>query len=880
MTKDKDKGKGKAKDRPRDKTEGKAKVKAKETAKDKARDKAPDKDEKEKAKGKAPEPEKEPLKDKPKEERKDLPPAAADLTVVSLEDEMKRSYLDYAMSVIIGRAIPDIKDGLKPVHRRVLYAMYESGTAWNKPYKKSARIVGDVIGKYHPHGDAAVYDTLVRLAQNFSMRYVLVDGQGNFGSVDGDPPAAMRYTEVRMKKLAGELLADIEKDTVNFVPNYDESLEMPEVLPAKFPNLLVNGGNGIAVGMASNIPPHNLGEVIGGVVHLIQHPKATLKEIMQFVPGPDFPTGGIIYGRTGILDAYKEGRGVIHVRAKTIIERGGKGERDAIVVTEIPYQVNKSRLLESIADLVNTKKVEGIADIRDESDREGMRIVLEVKRGDLPEVILNSLFKHTQLQTSFGIIMLAIVEKQPKLLGLVDVMKYFISHRQDVVRRRTRFELKRAEARAHILEGLVICLDHLDAIIKLIRASANVEEARQGLMTRFRMSQIQAQAVLDMPLQRLTKLEREKIVREYEELKKEIARLKKILGSDKLMLDIIVEELKALKQEYQDERRTELRGEAVTEIRPEDLIKEEDVAIVHTQSGYVKRTSLSVYRYQGRGGKGRKGISMKAEDIVENLFVCSTHSYLLIFTDRGRMYWLKALDIPDVGPAGRGRSINNILEIGAEEKVRSVVAVKEFSENEFIIMLSTDGQIKKTRLADFRNVRRGGINAMSLRPKSELFAARITSGKRDIIIGTRLGRALRFKESEVRPMGRQASGVKAIRLRPKDAVIGMVVLGDVDKFIFTASERGYGKKTDIKQYPKHRRGGQGVINIRVTPKIGNALTMVGIAEDDLLVMTVEGKVIRIRTTQVRPLGRSTQGVRLIQLDPKDRVCSIAKVDEE
>jgi len=835
---------------------------------------------KDKDKGKAPEPEKEPVKDKPKEERKDLPPAAADLTVVSLEDEMKRSYLDYAMSVIIGRAIPDIKDGLKPVHRRVLYAMYESGTGWNKPYKKSARIVGDVIGKYHPHGDAAVYDTLVRLAQDFSMRYVLVDGQGNFGSVDGDPPAAMRYTEVRMKKLAGEILADIEKDTVNFVPNYDESLEMPEVLPAKFPNLLVNGGSGIAVGMASNIPPHNLGEVIGGVVHLIQHPKATLKEIMQFVSGPDFPTGGIIYGRTGILDAYKEGRGVIHVRAKTIIERGGKGERDAIVVTEIPYQVNKSRLLESIADLVNTKKVEGIADIRDESDREGMRIVLEVKRGDLPEVILNSLFKHTQLQTSFGIIMLAIVEKQPKLLGLVDMMKYFISHRQDVVRRRTRFELKRAEARAHILEGLVICLDHLDAIIKLIRASANVEEARQGLMTRFRMSQIQAQAVLDMPLQRLTKLEREKIVREYEELKKEIARLKKILGSDKLMLDIIVEELKAIKQEYQDERRTELRGEAVTEIRPEDLIKEEDVAIVHTQSGNVKRTSLSIYRYQGRGGKGRKGISMKAEDIVENLFVCSTHSYLLIFTDRGRMYWLKALDIPDVGPAGRGRSINNILEIGAEEKVRSVVAVKEFSENEFIIMLSTDGQIKKTRLADFRNVRRGGINAMSLRPKSELFAARLTSGKRDIIIGTRLGRALRFKESEVRPMGRQASGVKAIRLRPKDAVIGMVVLGGDDKFIFTASERGYGKKTDIKQYPKHRRGGQGVINIRVTPKIGNALTMVGIAEDDLLVMTVEGKVIRIRTTQVRPLGRSTQGVRIIQLDPKDRVCSIAKVDEE
>lgn len=866
----------------------KRKTKPKSKAPAKAGEKAPASERDEKAKpaakdkpsGPAPAPAPDAAKAKPKEERKDIPPAAADLSVVSLEDEMQRSYLDYAMSVIIGRAIPDIKDGLKPVHRRVLYAMYETGTVWNKPYKKSARIVGDVIGKYHPHGDVAAYDTLVRMAQDFSMRYVLVDGQGNFGSVDGDPPAAMRYTEVRMKKLAGELLADIEKDTVNFVPNYDESLEMPEVLPAKFPNLLVNGGSGIAVGMASSIPPHNLGEVIDGVVHLIQHPKATLKEVMQFVPGPDFPTGGIVYGRRGILDAYRDGRGVIQVRAKTLIERGGKGGRDAIIVTEIPYQVNKSRLLETIADLVNTKKVEGIADIRDESDREGMRIVIEVKRGDLPEVILNSLFKHTQLQASFGIIMLAIVEKQPKLLGLLDVMKYFISHRQDVVKRRTRFELKRAEARAHILEGLVICLDHLDAIIKLIRASANVDEARTGLMTRFRMSQIQAQAVLDMPLQRLTKLEREKIVREYEELKKEIARLRKILASDKLMLDMIVEELKAVKQEYQDERRTELRSETVTDIRPEDLIKEEEVAIVHTQSGYVKRTSLSAYRFQSRGGKGRKGISMKTEDIVENLFVCSTHSYLLIFTDTGRMHWLKALDIPDVGPAGRGRSINNILEIGAEEKVRSVVAVKEFSENEFIVLLSTDGQVKKTRLSEFQNVRRGGINAMGLKGKAELFAARITNGKQDILIGTKLGRALRFKESELRPMGRQAAGVRAIRLRPKDAVIGMVVVGAEDKFVFTASERGYGKKTEVKHYPRHRRGGQGVINIRVTPKIGNALTMVGIAEDDLLIMTVEGKVIKIRTTQVRPLGRGTQGVRIIQLDPKDRVCSVAKVGEE
>jgi DNA gyrase subunit A len=818
-------------------------------------------------------------KDKDKGAKKELPPAAADLTVVSLEEEMKRSYLDYAMSVIIGRAIPDIKDGLKPVHRRVLYAMYETGTAWNKPYKKSARIVGDVIGKYHPHGDVAVYDTLVRMAQDFSLRYPLVDGQGNFGSIDGDPPAAMRYTEVRMAKLAGELLADIEKDTVNFIPNYDESLTMPEVLPAKFPNLLVNGGSGIAVGMATNIPPHNLGEVIDGTIYLVQHPNAGLDKIMEFVPGPDFPTGGYIFNQQGIRDAYKEGKGIIQIRAKTTIEHGDKGERERIVVTEIPYAVNKARLLESAAELVNEKKLEGIADIRDESDREGIRVVIEIKKGELPEVVLNNLYKHTALQTSFGIIMLVIVDKQPKTLGLIDLMKYFISHRQDVIRRRTRFELKKAEQRAHILEGLAIALDHLDAIIRLIRASKSVDEARTGLMEKFKLTQIQAQAILEMQLQKLTRLEREKIVQEYEELKKLIVKLKKILGSDKLIQEIIIDELKQMKEEYQDERRTEIRDEIITDIRPEDLIKEEDVVVLYTSSGYVKRTSLSSYHFQMRGGKGRKGISMKAEDVVENLFVCSTHNYLLFFTNRGRVYRLRALEIPDVGIAGRGKSINNLIEFQPDERVTSVMAVKDFSENRYIVMLSTDGLIKKTKLDEFKNIRRGGIIAINLRPKSQLLWTRLTDGKRDIVIATKLGKAIRFKESDIRAMGRQATGVRAMSLAKKDEVIGMVAIGDEDKYIFTASQKGYGKKTETSFYRRQRRGGKGLINLKITPKIGNALEVLGIAEEDLLIVTEFGKVIRINTKQVRASGRVTQGVRIIQLEEKDRVCSVAKARE-
>ncbi|TET71939.1 MAG: DNA gyrase subunit A [Candidatus Aminicenantes bacterium] len=801
------------------------------------------------------------------------------LSVVSLEEEMRRSYLDYAMSVIIGRAIPDIKDGLKPVHRRTLFAMYYAGNTWNRAYKKSARIVGDVIGKYHPHGEMSVYDALVRMAQDFSLRYPLVDGQGNFGSIDGDPPAAMRYTEVRLKKITQQLLTDLDKDTVNFIPNYDESLKMPEVLPAKFPNLLVNGGSGIAVGMATNIPPHNLSEIIDGIIYFIRTPKATLEELMQFIPGPDFPTGGYIFGLDGIKSAYSTGKGIIHLRARAMIEKGKRNERDQIVITEIPYQVNKSRLLENIAELVNNKRIEGIADIRDESDREGMRIVIEIKKGEFPEVILNNLYKHTSLQTSFGIIMLAIVDKQPKVLSLFDMMHYFIAHRQDVVRRRTRFELKKAELRAHILEGLTIALDHLDEIISLIRSSHTVDQARKGLITNFSLTKVQAQAILDLQLQKLTRLEREKIQKEYKELKKLIAKLRKILSSEKLIVDIIVDELTQIKEEYQDDRKTEIMAETVSGLMPEDLIKEEDVAITYTSSGYIKRTSLSDYHFQSRGGKGKRGISMKAEDVVQDLFICSTHSYLLIFTNKGRLYWLKALYIPDVGVSSRGKSISNLVQFNPEEKVSSLVAVKDFSRDLYVVMLSSGGRIKKTRLSDFRHIRSGGIIAITLNPGSELLAAKLTDGQNDILIGTKLGKAIRFKESDVRPMGRQAAGVKAITMSPKDQIIGMIVVGKGEKYIFTASEKGFGKKTEIDIYPRRRRGGKGVINLKVNSRIGQAIGIVGISEEELLLITEIGKVIRIKIEQVRPLGRATQGVRIINLGDNDRVVSIAKARE-
>jgi DNA gyrase subunit A len=804
---------------------------------------------------------------------------AVKLSEVSIEKEMKRSYLDYAMSVIIGRAIPDIKDGLKPVHRRALYAMHDLGLKWNKPYKKSARIVGDIIGKYHPHGDAAAYDTVVRMAQDFALRYPLVDGQGNFGSVDGDPAAAMRYTEVRMKKITEELLADLDKDTVNFIPNYDESLTMPEVLPAKFPNLLVNGGSGIAVGMATNIPPHNIGEVIDGVIHLIRNPKAGLKDIMKFIPAPDFPTGGFIFGKEGIKSAYESGKGVIYIRAKAVIESGGTGERARIVITEIPFQVNKANLLEKMAHLVNAKKIEGVADIRDESSREGIRVVIEVKRGESPEIVLNNLYKHTSLQTFYGIILLAIVDRQPKQLGLLDVMRYFISHRRDVVRRRTRYELKKAKLRAHILEGLTIALDNLDDVISLIRGSSNVDEARTGLITKYHMTKIQAQAILDLQLQKLTQLEREKIQEEYKDLLKLIKKLKRILGSEELILNIIVEELEKIKKEYNDERKTEIIDDEIVDLKPEDLIKEEDVAVTFTASGYIKRTPLSSYHFQLRGGKGKRGISMKAEDIVENLFICSTHDYLLVFTNKGHMYWLRAMDIPDLPAYSKGKSINNLIDFAQGERVSSLVAVNDFSEDKFVIMLSSNGIIKKTRLSLFSHIRKGGIIAVSLKKNSELLMARLTDGKRDIIIGTNSGKAIKFNEKEIRPMGRLAAGVKGISLSPKDKIIGMVVITENDKFIFTASEKGYGKKTEVSLYPKRHRGGKGVINLKTNKKIGKAVGIIGVSDEEALLITRLGKTIRVKTGDFRPIGRATQGVKLIDLGEEDCAVSMAKVCE-
>ena len=820
--------------------------------------------------------EKTPVREKAPSAQQPLFPAAAELSNVALEEEMKRSYLDYAMSVIIGRAIPDIKDGLKPVHRRVLYAMYETGTVYNKPHKKSARIVGDVIGKYHPHGDQAVYDTLVRMAQDFSLRALLVDGQGNFGSIDGDPPAAMRYTEVRMTKLAGEMLADIEKDTVNFIPNYDESLTMPEVLPTKFPNLLVNGSSGIAVGMATNIPPHNLGEISNGIVHLLDHPDASLEDIMKLVPGRISHRGASSTSRASAISHLRAGH---HPKSAKTTDRAGDRRTGADRHHRDPLPRSTRPGSSRTSPTLSTRKSRASPTLRDESDREGIRIVVEVKRGELPEVVLNNLYKHTSLQTSFGIIMLAIVDKQPKILGLIDMMKYFIGHRQDIVRRRTRFDLKKAEHRAHILEGLTIALDHLDAIIKLIRSAPTVDAARAGLMEKFKLSQIQAQAILEIQLQRLTHLEREKIVQEYTEVKALIVKLKKILSSDKLVTEIIAGEMKEIKETYADARRTELRDEVVTDIRAEDLIKEEDVVVMTTQSGYIKRTSLSSYRFQMRGGKGRKGISMKAEDVVDDVFVCSTHSYLLVFTNIGRMYWLKALEIPDVGVAGRGKAIANLLEFQSNERATSVVSIKDFSEDHYVVMLATDGQIKKTRLSEFKNIRRGGIIAMNLRPKKELMWTRLTDGKRDLVLATRLGKAIRFKEKDIRPMGRTAAGVRAMTLAKKDEIIGFVAVGDEDKYIFTASEKGYGKRTEAASYRIQHRGGKGLINLKITPKIGKAIAVLGVAEDDLLVVTVSGKVIRIKTEQIRSTGRATQGVRLINLEENDAVCAVAKARE-
>jgi DNA gyrase subunit A len=805
---------------------------------------------------------------------------------VNIEDEMKRSYMDYAMSVIIGRALPDVRDGLKPAHRRVLYGMRTMGLASNRAYRKCAKIVGEVMGNYHPHGDASIYDTLVRLAQEFNMRYTLVEGQGNFGSVDGDPPAAMRYTEARPRPLAEAMMTDLDKETVDFVPNYDETTEEPTVLPTTFPNLLVNGSSGIAVGMATNIPPHNMREVIDGVIAVIdqrgQSKEARLKAVLKTIPGPDLPTGGFIVGRHGIFQAYTTGRGAITLRAKATTEESKKGDKVSVVVTEIPYQVNKKRLLENIADLVREKTIEGISDLRDESDREGMRIVIELKRGEVPEVVLNNLYKHTQLQTTFGIIMLAIVGGRPKVLPLVEILEHFVEFRREIVRRRTEFELRKAEARAHIVEGLKIALDHLDEVIKLIRGSKSPAEARDGLMTSFKLSQIQAQAILDMQLQRLTGLERQKIVDELVELLKTIERLRAILSSDELLMRLVLNELKEVRDKYTDPRRTVIVEES-GELRIEDLIADEDMAITVTNTGYIKRTAISTYRAQRRGGKGRIGMRTREEDFVSHLFIASTHAYIMIFSDRGRAYWLKVHEIPDVGPGGKGKAIANLVAMEEGEHIAALLAVKEFPEQEnqqFVVMGSRKGVIKKTDLSLFRNPRAGGIIAMGVEEGDAVIAVEMSDGNEQIFLGTRDGMAIRFEETDVRPMGRMAYGVRGISLRDDDQVVAMEVVRQGGTLL-TVAQNGYGKRTELDEYRLQSRGGVGIINIQTSDRNGKVVGIAYVNDDDeLMIISQQGMILRMRAGDVRAIGRATQGVRLIEMEEGDAVVAIAKLAEK
>jgi DNA gyrase subunit A len=806
-----------------------------------------------------------------------VPPS--NLVPVNIEDEMRRSYVDYAMSVIIGRALPDVRDGLKPVHRRILYGMREMGLASNRGYRKCAKIVGEVMGNYHPHGDGPIYDTLVRMAQDFSYRYTLVDGQGNFGSIDGDPPAAMRYTEARMAPLAEALLEDIDRETVDFVPNYDEEREEPSYLPSKVPNLLVNGSGGIAVGMATNMPPHNLTEICEAVVHLIENPAAGLKDIMERVPGPDFPTGGYIYGRGGIRQAYVSGRGQITMRAKAEIERMGK-DRDSIIITEIPYQVNKARLIEKIAELVTEKRIDGISDIRDESDRHGMRIVVELKRSEQPSIVLNNLFKLTPMQSTFGVINLSIVNGQPRVLNLLELLRNFIEHRVDVVRRRTQYELRQAEARAHILEGLQKALDHIDAIITLIRAAKTAAEARESLIKQYEFTEIQAKAILEMQLQRLTGLERQKILDELAELRVRIADLKEILASDARLREVIIRELRDVQKKYGDERRTQILDEE-GEINIEDLIAEEDVVITVSRSGYLKRTPLSIYRNQGRGGKGRIGMRTRDEDAVTKVFVANTHSFMLVFTDRGRLYWLKVYEIPDVGSAGKGKAIVNLANLLPGEEVRALLSVKEFAANVSVIMATRKGTVKKTSLENFSNPTARGIIAMGVPDDDELIAAELLSGDETVFIGTHDGMCIRFHHSDVREMGRQAYGVIGIRLDEGDYVVAMIACTSEEEMVLTVTEGGFGKRTSVEEYRAQGRGGKGIINVRTTDKNGKVVAIMPVNEDsDVLVMTANGKLIRVRSTNIRAVGRATQGVRLIQLDEDDKVTAATLTESE
>jgi len=798
---------------------------------------------------------------------------------VNIEDEMKKSYMDYAMSVIIGRALPDARDGLKPVHRRILHAMNELNNDWDKPYKKSARIVGDVIGKYHPHGDMAVYDSIVRMAQDFSLRYPLVDGQGNFGSIDGDPPAAMRYTEIRMAKLAHELLADIEKETVDVVSNYDESLFEPSVLPSRFPNLIVNGSSGIAVGMATNIPPHNMTETIHALTALIDDPDISIAKLMTHIPGPDFPTGGFINGKEGIRSAYETGKGVIQIRARALIERDRKSERESIVITELPYQTNKAKFVERVAELVQGKTIEGISTIRDESDRDGMRVVIELKRNEVAEVILNQLYKHTQMQTSFGIILLAIHQNQPKLLNLKEILQLFVQHRQEVVTRRSVFELKKAEARAHILEGLKRAIDQIDAIIAAIRASKTPKEAKERLMDQFAFSDEQAQAILEMRLQRLTNLEQRKIVEEYEETIKVINRLKALLASERLMLNVIKEELVAIRDAYGDERRTEI-VEATPEIKIEDLIAEEEMVVTITHTGYIKRNPISLYRSQNRGGKGKMGMQVKEEDFVEDLFIASTHDYVLFFTDAGKIHWMKVHELPQAGRLTRGKAIVNLLNLGSDEKVTTILSLKDFQKWKFITLMTKLGIIKKTALEAYSNPRAGGIIAINLDEGDELISTRLTDGKQHLFIGTKLGKAIHFPETQIREIGRTARGIRGIKLSQGDEVVGMEAVAPHTQ-ILTVTANGYGKRSPASEYRIQNRGGTGIFTVKRTPRTGDVVTIIPVIdEDELMLISNAGKIIRLKVGDIPVQGRNTQGVRLITLEAGEKVVSVAKLAEK
>jgi DNA gyrase subunit A len=834
-------------------------------------------------------------------------PNIKQLVPVEIEAEMKKSYLDYAMSVIVARAIPDVRDGLKPVQRRILVAMNDLGLASNRGYRKCAKICGDTSGNYHPHGEAVIYPTLVRLAQPFNMRYTLIDGQGNYGSVDGDPPAAMRYTEARLARITEEMLADLEKETVDFVPNFDQTREEPVVLPSKIPNLLVNGASGIAVGMATNIPPHNLGEIIDAAALLIDKPDATLKEVMKLVPGPDFPTGGYISGADGILAAYKGGRGSLTMRAKAAIESVGK-DRENIVITEIPYQVNKARLIERIAELVQTKKIEGIADVRDESDREGMRIVVEVKRGEEPKLILNHLYKHTQMQESFGMILLAIVGGQPRELGLVPLLKLFIDHRIEVVRRRTQFELRKAEEREHILLGFKKALEHLDDVIKLIRRSKSPKEAREGLMATWEFTERQAQAILDLQLHRLTQMEREKIIEELKTIQALIAELKEILASEKKLKGVIVKELREVQKDYADPRRTEI-VENVEEIKLEDLIADVDMAITVSHAGYVKRTPVDVYRHQSRGGKGRIGARTREEDFVEHLFIASAHSYILLFSSKGRIYWLKVYEIPEAAAATRGKAISNLVKFQEDEHLTAVVQARHLEEEgKYVFFATRNGTVKKTALNEFSNPRPSGIIAINLDQQDELIGVHLTDGKQMVFLASHDGQAILFRETEVRSMGRNAGGVNGMDLAKDDYLVAMesvqpdfeiikketksetqsldeieneAIKDSLTSLILTVSEKGYGKRTPLAEYRITSRGGKGVINLKSTDRNGPVVAALQVAEEsDVMIITEYGKVIRVHANEIREAGRSTQGVRLLRLEEGDKIAAAASILEE